>query len=313
MRFQLTLLGTSGSVPAYGRHCSGVVLSTDTTDVLIDCGEGTQYQLQRAGIGPGKLSDILITHLHGDHYFGLPGLISSLALSGRRKPLRITSPEHLRPRLAALFELDRFPMPFALEFRTLHATEMTALGNVGDLEVFAFPLRHRVPTNGYLLRERPRQRNIRKNVIPEYDIPYQLIPGIKAGNDFVRPDGTVVANDLLTLPPPRSRSFAYCSDTIYFPELANHVRDVDLLYHEATFLSDMGEDATKKGHSTAAQAATVARDAGAERLIMGHFSSRYPRTEAHEAEARAVFLASDAGKDLAQYEVPFRRAETRTS
>ncbi|MFK8163926.1 MAG: ribonuclease Z [Lewinella sp.] len=307
MRFELTLLGTSGGVPTATRNCSAAMLRTDTTDVLIDCGEGTQRQLMQAGLGMGKVSHILITHLHGDHYFGLPGLLSSLGLNGRKAPLSITSPQHLRPRLSAMLEMDKYDLPFEVNFHTFQATELTPLHLDGDLEVLAFPLQHRIATNGYLLREKQREANISKEAIKLYDIPWQAIKEIKAGSDHRLPDGTVIPNDQLTTPPPPPRSYAHCSDTIYFPELVDFVRDVDLLYHEATFLQDMAEDATKKGHATAEQAATIARDAGVGQLVMGHFSSRYENGVAHEQEARAIFPNSQAGDDLWRIEIPFAR------
>jgi ribonuclease Z len=283
------------------------MLRTDTTDVLIDCGEGTQRQLMLAGLGMGKVTHILLTHLHGDHYFGLPGLLSSLGLNGRTAPLSITSPQHLRPRLSALLEMDKYDLPFDVNFHTFHATELTPLHQDGDLEILAFPLQHRIATNGYLLREKPREANISKDAVAEYDIPWPIIKKIKAGEDYRLSDGTVIPNDKLITPPPPPRSYAHCSDTIYFPELADFVRDVDLLYHEATFLQDMAEDATKKGHATAEQAAMIARDAGVGQLVMGHFSTRYENGAAHEQEARAIFANSHAGDDLWRIEVPFTK------
>ncbi|OAV44538.1 ribonuclease Z [Lewinella sp. 4G2] len=306
MKFEATILGTSGAVPAHGRFCSGVFFSVDGTDVLIDCGEGTQMQLQKAGFGMGKCTTILISHLHGDHYFGLPGLLSSLALNGRTQRLVIVSPLHLRPRINALFELDRYPMPYEVIFQTLEATELTPLFTVGDLEISAFPLQHRTPTNGYLIREKNRPANIRKEKITEFNIPWPAIGGIKAGDDFVSAVGQTIPNAELTVAAPPPRSFAYCSDTVYFPELAEYVSGVDLLYHEATFLADMEADALKKGHSTASQAAMTARDADAGQLIMGHFSSRYPGVREHEEEARLIFPNSYAARDLASYAVPFQ-------
>ncbi|NJC25346.1 ribonuclease Z [Neolewinella antarctica] len=305
MKFEVTILGTAGAVPSHGRFCSGVVLRTETTDILIDCGEGTQMQLQNAGIGMGKCKLILITHLHGDHYFGLPGLLSSLALSGRTEPLLIISPLHLRPRINALFELDRYPMPYAVTFQTYLATEFAPVVTIDDLEVFAFPLQHRTPTNGYLVREAVRQPNIIKDRVARYAIPWQDIAAIKAGADYTTPAGELIQNDELIVAPAPPRSFAYCSDTIYFPELADYVKGVDLLYHEATFLADMEADARKKGHATAAQAATIARDAGAGQLVMGHFSSRYSDVSAHQEEARAIFPNSFAARDLNQFGVSF--------
>lgn len=257
-----------------------------------------------------RCSHILITHLHGDHYFGLPGLLSSLSLSGRTAPLTIVSPQHLRPRISPLLELDRFPLTFELRFETFEATEYGHLLNAGDLEVYAFPLQHRLPTNGYLVREKVRKPNIRKEAIAAHAIPWPVIKEIKAGGDFTTASGEVIPNADLVIPAPPSRSFAYCSDTIYFPELADFVRGVDLLYHEATFLSDMEEDAVKKGHATARQAAITARTAGVGRLIMGHFSTRYASPAAHEAEAREIFSNSDGAEDLWQWEVPFSSRST---
>ena len=272
--------------------------------MLIDCGEGTQIQLQKAGLGLGKCTTVLITHLHGDHYFGLPGLLSSLALSGRTAPLRVVSPLHLRPRINALFELDRYPMPYEVTFDTHEATGLSHLFDVNDLEIHAFPLQHRTPTNGYLIRERKRPPNIIKEQLKTHAIPWQEINGIKSGADFQRADGKIIPNAELLKPGLPSRSFAYCSDTVYFPELSAYVRGVDLLYHEATFLHDMLEDATKKGHSTAKQAAQIAAEAGAGQLVLGHFSSRYPDVTQHEVEARATFPRAYAARDLCQYAVP---------
>lgn len=306
MKFELTLLGTAGGAPTASRNCSAAILRTEQTDVLIDCAEGTQRQLLQAGIGMGRVSHILITHLHGDHYFGLAPLLSSLAMQGRAAPLAIISPLHLRPRLNALLELDKYGLPYELTFHTIHPDGLLQLPDVGDLEVFAFPLQHRIETNGYLLREKAREANIRKDAIERYDLPWQAIKAIKAGGSHILPNGSVVPHEELVTPASASRSYAHCSDTIYFPELADYVRGVDLLYHEATFLEDMAEDAVKKGHSTAKDAARTARDAGVGRLVMGHYSARYDDGFGHESEARAIFPNSDAAEDFWRFSVPFQ-------
>jgi ribonuclease Z len=305
MRFEVTILGTSGALPAYGRHCSGVFLRTEHEDVLIDCGEGTQMQLRAAGLNLGRTSTILITHLHGDHYFGLPGLLTSLALYDRQAPLTIVSPPHLRPRLAPLLELDRFNMPFPLEFRECTATDLEPLLSLKSLDIFAFPLRHRIETNGYLIREKERPPNIIKEKIEAYSIPWPSIKAIKEGGDFVLVNGQRIPHEELTTPAAPARSLAYCSDTLYFPELASYVHGADLLYHEATFLQDLEEDAHAKGHATAREAAMTAKAAGVGKLIMGHFSSRYPDVSAHEEEAREIFPNSFAAKDLWTFSVPY--------
>ncbi|MBB4077589.1 ribonuclease Z [Lewinella aquimaris] len=304
MRFEVSILGSNGAVPLAGRHSSAHFLSSEATDVLIDCGEGTQMRLQAAGHGLGRVEVILITHLHGDHFFGLPGLITSLALTGRTAPLRIVSPPGLREKIAPLLELDRWQLPFPLTFVPHAARAYGLLTTTGDLEIFSFPLRHRISTNGYLVRERAREPNILKEQVRALAIPWQEIADIKAGADYTTPDGRRVPNAELLAPASPPRSYAYCSDTVYFPELASYVRGVDLLYHEATFLHDMAEEAREKGHSTAHEAAVTARAAGAGTLILGHFSSRYPQVNDHEAEARAIFPQSYAARDLYRYGVP---------
>jgi len=306
MRFELILLGTAGGAPTATRNCSAAMLRTEQTDVLIDCAENTQRQLAQAGLGMGRVSLILITHLHGDHYFGLAPLLSSMAMQGRVTPLTIVSPLHLRPRLNALLELDRYGLPYELHFDTVHPDGLLRLPDAGELEIFAFPLQHRIETNGYLLREKAREANMIKEAIERYELSWQDIRAIKAGADHLLPDGTVIPNAELVHPASPPRSYAHCTDTIYFPELADYVRDVDLLYHEATFLEDMADDAAKKGHSTARDAARTARDANVGRLVMGHYSARYDDAAGHEAEARTVFPNSDAADDLWRFAVSYQ-------
>ncbi|CAH1002065.1 Ribonuclease BN [Neolewinella maritima] len=303
MRFEVIILGSNGAVPTPERHASAQLLRSEATDLLIDCAEGTQLQLQAAGVGLGRTDTILISHLHGDHYFGLPGLITSLSLLGRIMPLRIISPPGLRAKLTPLLELDRWRLPFPLTFEEHTATDYSLLTSSGELDIYSFPLRHRIPTNGYLIRERDREPNIRKDQLTAHGIPWQAIPAIKQGGDHRLPSGEVIAHAQLVAPAAAPRSYAYCSDTVYFPELADYVRGVDLLYHEATFLEDMTEEAAKKGHATAKQAAQVAVDAGAKELLLGHFSARYRDVVEHEREARQVFANSTAARDLYHFAV----------
>ena len=305
MKFELTVLGTNGAVPTARRGASANLLRLEAEDFLIDCGEGTQIQLLRAGASIARVEHIFVSHLHGDHYFGLPGLITSQSLLRRTRPLTIYSPPGLRDRLAPLLELDRYSPPYPLTFREFAATELSPVIETKTAEVFAFPLRHRITCNGYLIRERQRPANIISARIGELGIPYQQIPAIKAGADFTTADGRVVANAELTVPAAAPRSYAYCSDTIYFPELAGYIRGVDLLYHEATFTHDRAEEARKKGHSTALEAAWTGADAGAKMLVMGHFSSSYDRVDGFEAEARTLLAESYAADDLTRYVVPY--------
>ncbi|WP_157975879.1 ribonuclease Z [Lewinella sp. IMCC34191] len=305
MRFEVTVLGTNGALPGPRRHPSGHFFRSETTDILIDCGEGTQMRLQDAGLGMGRCQLILITHLHGDHYFGLPGLLTSLALNGRTDGLRIISPPGLRARIAPLLELDRYGLPFDVTFEERSANGLTKLISADDVDIYAFPLRHRITTNGYVIRERQRESNMVKEAIDQYAIPWQQIAEIKRGADFITDAGERISNASLTVPAPPPRSYAYCSDTEYFPELAEWVRGVNLLYHEATFLDEMAAEARERGHSTAREAALIAKEAGVGRLVLGHFSARYTDTSDHEREARSVFPQSAAARDLYRYTVPY--------
>ena len=306
MRFDLTVLGSNGALPGARRYPSGHFLRTEVQDILIDCGEGTQMRLQQAGLGMGRVQRVLISHLHGDHYFGLPGLLTSLALQGRQAPLTIVSPPGLRIRIAPLLELDRYGLPFPVIFEERIAAELVLVHRDAHLELFAFPLRHRIATNGYLIREADRDPNLRKEALRRYDVPWQVMDDIKRGADYVTPEGVRIPHADLVAAAAPSRSYAYCSDTGYFPELADFVRGVDLLYHEATFTSEMETEAVERGHSTAAQAARIAQAAGAGRLLIGHFSARYPTVIGHEREARRIFPRSWAVRDLQRYAVPFR-------
>ena len=274
--------------------------------MLIDCGEGTQMRLQQAGLGFGRVERILISHLHGDHYFGLPGLLTSLALQGRQADLTIISPPGLRDRIAPLLELDRHTLPFPLRFEEWTAKELLEIYRDDHLNISVFPLRHRIPTNGYLIRETARPPNLRKAALRRYRVPWREMEAIRAGAGFVTDGGRYVPHADLVTSAPAPRSYAYCSDTAYFPGLARYVAGVDLLYHEATFLADMEPEAAHRGHSTAAQAARTAAEAGVGRLLLGHFSARYTSVSGHEREARRVFPRSYAVTDLRRYVVPFR-------
>lgn len=298
MRFELIVLGSSAAAPAYGRFCSGQLLCLERYHVLIDCGEGTQMQLQKTGEGLGKLSYIFITHLHGDHYFGLPGLLTSLALSGRKKPLTIVSPPGLKDRLSVLLEYDQYPSPFPIEFIEHHADSPSVLLENKTFSLTAFPLDHRVATNGYLIKELPRQPNIKKTAIEQYDIPFQQIPGIKAGGDFTTAEGELIPHEELTTPATPARAFAYCSDTRFKPELASWLQGVDFLYHEATFIHDDLDRAIETGHSTAKQAAEMAKLCNARQLLIGHFSARHSNLNPLLDEARSIFPKTSLAREL---------------
>jgi ribonuclease Z len=304
MPFQLTLLGTSSALPAHGRFSTAQLLQVSNHRYLIDCGEGTQIRLMEYGLNKGNINRIFISHLHGDHYYGLLGLLTSYSLLGRTQPLTILGPEGLE----AIFEVNmRYSggrgLSFPIRFQVIDPAVHQCIFEDEKVKVYSLPLDHRIPAAGFLFREKPRPRNMIPDKIEEYQIPYQQIPAIKDGADFTLPDGSVIPNVELTLPPPAPRSFAYCSDTAYREELIPLIEGVDLLYHESTFLQENLEQAILTKHSTAKQAATIAAKAGVERLVLGHYSSRYKDLTPFLEEARKVFPKTELGVDGHTFEV----------
>lgn len=310
MVFELTILGTNAALPVVGRFPSAQVLQVQHRQFLIDCGEGTQLRLLENGISHARIDQIFISHLHGDHVFGLVGLLSSWQLGGRRRSLDIFSPAGLREVIDVQLQASETALQFPVHYHIIDTTAYRQIYSGKIVEVWSLPLRHRIPTAGFLFREKQRPANILTEKIREYGIPYQDIPAIKNGGDWVTPDGRVIPHGELTVPAPPPRSFAYCSDTAYEPALVPLIRGVDLLYHEATFCSEYEALAGLTLHATARQAATIARDAGAGKLMLGHFSARYADVEVFAGEAREIFPAAIAARDGMRVEVPFQgRAE----
>lgn len=289
----LNVLGCGSATPSRRHLPSCQVLEYRGRLIMIDCGEGAQLSLRQQGLRFSRLTDIFISHLHGDHCLGLPGLLSTLALHQKGGTLTV----HTFAEGAEMFQkiMDFFcrERTFDLQFNIIDPTRRDVVADLGGLEVEAFPLRHRVPCTGFLFREKPKQRHIIPDMVQFYQVPVRELQHIKAGADFTTPEGKVIPNHWLTTPADPSTSYAYCSDTIYMPELAEVVKDVDLLYHEATYADDAADKAAQRFHSTAAQAAMTARDAGAKRLLIGHFSKAYENEEQHLAQARAIFPATE--------------------
>lgn len=299
--FEVQLLGTNSALPAFGRHPTAQVLSTDHHKYLIDCGEGTQMQFQRYGIRPGRMHQIFISHLHGDHYFGLIGLLTTLGLMGRTKPLDIFAPSGLEEIIRLQTRHAGGDPPFKIQFHTLDTAQHQLIFENHHLTVHSIPLDHRIPTSGFLFREKPKERKMIGETIAQYSIPYHAIPKIKKGEDFMDAQGRRIANDVLTEDPNPSYSYAYCSDTRFKEDLIPIIAGVDMLYHEATFQSDLIAKTGPTGHSTAAQAAEIAKRAEVGRLILGHYSSRYEDIEGFAEEARAIFPEVVAGVEGESY------------
>ena len=308
MKFELTILGTSAAVPYRNRALSGQVLNVNEEHYLIDCGEGTQFQMMNFAIKKMKINHIFISHLHGDHFFGLFGVLTSLAMNDRKEPLDIFSPSGLEEMIKVVFQNSYYQSPFPIRFHTLNTEGgLSQILDTLKLEVYTFPMAHRVPTVGYLFKEKAAQRNIIAEKIKAYDMNFATIKAIKRGADFTTTEGVVVPNAELTTPPPKPRSFAYCSDTAYFEPILPHIQGVDLLYHESTFMHDMADHAAKTGHSTAYQAGLIAQKAGVGQLIIGHYSSRYDNLEPLLAEAKTAFDNTVLGIDGQVYTVALRK------
>ena len=303
MSFRLTILGTSSALPTSDRYPTAHVLNVHERLFLIDCGEGTQMQMRRYRIRFGKLNHIFISHLHGDHFFGLYPLLSSFNLMGRKTPLHLFVPAPAEEMIAR--HLNDFDINLAYEL-VVHPLAGRSVRPILDdrrVEVFSFPLKHRVTSFGFLFREKMPDRNIIRGKIVEYGLSIAEIGRLKKGEDIVREGGGLISCDEVTIAPRRPSSYAFCSDTGWFPRLSSYVSGVDLLYHEATFGDENEALAKKTGHSTARHAATVARDAGVKRLILGHFSARYKSPATLEEEARSVFPASEAAREGNTYEI----------
>jgi len=270
---------------------------------LIDCGEGTQMQMRKNKIRFAKINHIFISHLHGDHVFGLYGLLSTFSLMGRQNPISLYAPQNYERILRSHLSDFDIKLSFEMNFIPLSGKNTDVVLDDKYLTVTSFPLDHRVPAFGFLFREKPSDRNMIKESILKYDIPLVRIPAIKKGEDFITNDGLLIKNEDITLPPDPPLSYAYCSDTRYFKRLAGFVKDVDLLYHEATFDQNKKDLAKATGHSTSVDAATTALNAGAKKLIIGHFSARYKDVTQLVEEARTIFPETYPAIDGKSFEV----------
>ncbi|MGI6218485.1 MAG: ribonuclease Z [Bacteroidaceae bacterium] len=301
-RFEVTILGCGSAAPTTLRHPSAQVVNVREKIFLVDCGEGTQTQYRRCRFNFMKLRHIFISHLHGDHCFGLPGLISTLALSGRTEPLTLHSPAGLRQGLSSLLETFCAQLTYPLRFEEFPTDAPALIYDDRSLTVHTIPLNHRIPCCGFLFAEKPLLRHLRRDMLDFYQIPIAWRQRIKQGEDFPAPDGTLIPNARLTTDPTPARRYAYCSDTAFSETYLEQIRHCDLLYHEATFAESEADQARQRYHSTAAQAAEAARRSEARRLLLGHFSARYPDCSQLLQEAQAVFppsLLAQEGKTYA--------------
>ena len=293
MSIAVTILGNSSAKPTATGHPSAQVVNVNEQYFLVDAGEGVQRQMARRGISALKLRAVFLSHLHGDHMYGLFPLLSTLGLYGRRTPLRIYAPRPFGEMLECFLRLCETNLPYTPEWVEVDTTKHQIIFENDSTEVWSLPLRHRIPTAGYLFRQKEPALNVKKYAIERYGLTVGQIVQAKRGEDVVLESGEVLSNDAITYRPYGMLSYAYCSDTNYSARLARMVEGVDVLYHEATYAADMRKTAKERGHSTTEDAAKVAKMAGAGRLLIGHFSSRYKDLSLLLGEAREVFPATD--------------------
>ena len=309
MSFALTVLGSSSALPTSKRFPTAQVLKVQERFFLIDCGEGTQIQIRKFKLPLSRIHHIFISHLHGDHVFGLFGLLSSMNLLGRKADLTIyahAALEHTIDHFTSFFGTD---LQFRIVFHPFPSRRQCLIFEDKQVTVETIPLKHRIPTVGFIFREKKRPLNIRKDKILLLTIPFREIVNIKAGSDFISEEGIIYKNKDLTLPEIKPRSYAYITDTAYNEKIAGSIPKVDILYHEATFLECDRKIARLTGHSTALQAARIADKANAGQLLIGHFSSRYKNISAFVEEARSIFKNTIAVEDGDVFQV----IETRVS
>ena len=290
--FKIHILGCGSALPTLRHNPSSQVVELRGKQFMIDCGEGTQTQMRRSRIGFNKIVAIFISHIHGDHCFGLIGMLSSFGLLGRTMPLAIYAPKDFKPVLDMLMRTFCTDFDYEIHFHAVDTTRQQVVYEDRSLTVEAIPLCHRVPTCGYVFREKPTLPHIRRDMIDFYGIPTSQINNIKRGASWIDDEGREVPNSRLVTPADPPRSYAYCSDTCYLPELSRCIEGVNCIYHEATYATADADRARMYFHSTAAQAAQVARDAGAGQLLLGHYSSKYDDESVILKEAQGVFANS---------------------
>ncbi len=298
--FELLILGSTAASPSSERNSSAQLLNIAERYCLIDCGEATQIQLRKYKAKFQAIDHVFISHLHGDHFFGLPGLLSSMHLLGRQQALNIYAPQNLKRFMDLMMEVSETKLNFEVNWFFTNKNGLNLIFEDEKIEVFSFPLKHRIDCTGFLFKEKPLPRKIDKFLIEKFGLSNADIQRLKAGHDVENNVGELVKNTEATHNPSSPRSYAYCSDTIFDLSLEKYIKEVDLLYNESTFLNDMVDRAAKTFHTTAQQAATIAKTSNVKKLLLGHFSARYKKIEGFLNEAKPIFenceLATDGKK-----------------
>lgn len=286
---KLTILGCHSATPRWDAHPTAQVLEVQGHLFLIDCGEGTQVQLRRYKVKFSRIKHIFISHLHGDHFFGLIGLISTFRLLGREADLHVYGPKGIKEAITLQLKLGKSWTNFSLFFHELDNKKPELLFEDEKVSVETIPLQHRVYTNGFLFREKPYERKLNINAVQEANVSMSYYNKIKQGHDVLNEDGELIKNEQLTFDPETAKSYAFCSDTSYAPEIVPQLKNVSVLYHEATFLEEHKHLCAPTKHSTAKEAASIASEANVGMLILGHYSGRYGNYEFFRREANEIF------------------------
>ncbi len=298
---KINILGCYAATPRSFTNPTSQVLEILNNHFLIDCGEGTQVELRRNKIKFSKIKHIFISHLHGDHFYGLVGLVSTFRLLNRESELHIYGPKGIKEIITLQLKLANSWTNFPLIFHELTSKEPELIFENSSVTVTTIPLKHRVYTNGFLFKEKEGDRKLLIDKAETFNIDFSLFRSLKKGKDVISEDGKLIPNHLVTADPPPAKSYAYCSDTVYDPEIVPLIKKATVLYHESTFLEDKADLAQPTKHSTAKQAATIAKLAEVQKLILGHYSTRYPDIELFKIEASTIFpdiILADDGKEI---------------
>ncbi len=285
--FAVTILGNNSAIPAYNRHPTAQVVTLNDELFLIDCGEGTQMQMATYKIRRSKINHIFISHLHGDHYFGLIGLLTSMGLMGRTEPLHLYATAGLKDIINLQLKVANTALPFLLNFYPLEKEGLIVDNNKFSVECFS--TQHRIPCWGFIIKEKKQPRKINKLTINQFDIPTAFYNQLKNGEDYNAKDGTVIKNEMVTIANTPAKSYAFCADTVYDESIIPKISNATLIYHETTYLKDLHERAAARFHCTTVQAASIAQKAYAAKLLIGHFSSKYEELDLFLEEAQSVF------------------------
>ena len=297
----VTILGNNSAVPAFDRHPTSQVITLDGENFLVDCGEGTQIQMINYKIRRSRISHIFISHLHGDHYFGLVGLINSFSLLSHQQELHVFGPAPLQEIIEIQLRVADTRLCFPLHFHTI--TGPATLVDNEKVEIKCFPTNHRIECYGFSFREKRKPRKLIIESAKENNIPLSYYERLKAGEDFITTAGQVIKNEWVTTEAPKGKFYAFCADTKYHEAMIDHIMDADMIYHETTYLDNLRERAEDRFHSTSKQAALIAKKANVKKLLIGHFSSKYDTLEEFESEAREVFPNTELALEGVAYKV----------